>query len=93
MEQSVQQRPAVVTECRGGVGVDLELVPRTLGLELGDNGVRGTTGERGMGGNTVREYHLRVPHWGLVKLLKLYSILMLKVCKVLLFIFLLFVTT
>ena len=73
--------------------MDLELVPRTLGLELGDNGVRGTTGGRVMGGNTVREHHLRVSHWGLEKLLKLYSILMLKVCKVLLFIFLLFVTT
>ena len=68
--------------------MDLELVLRTLGLELGDNGVRGTTGGRVMGGNTVR-----VSHWGLGKLLKLYSILMLKVCKVLLFIFLLFVTT
>ena len=34
VEQPVQEGPAVVAEGGGGVGVDLELVPASLRLEL-----------------------------------------------------------
>ena len=70
MEEAVEKRTAVVTECRGGVGVDFKLVPRSLRLKLQQSihKVRASNRSKIYG----KEYGQRILRW-FQNLLNFYS--------------------